>query len=235
MSYNYATYVNQLTDLMATSQTNPNFVTILPGIIDYAEQRCYRELDLLSTVVRDSSATLTSNNRNFTLPTSLGKFIVVSAVNVITPVSTAPESGTRNALIPVRLDFLDTVYNSASGATVPRFFARYDENSIAVGPWPNNDYTVEVIGTIRPTPLSVSNTTTFLTDYLPDLFMAASMIFASGYQRNFGAQSDTPQMAQSWESQYQTLLASAKTEETRKKFASFGWTPLSTTAPTPER
>ena len=52
----------------------------------------------------------------------------------------------------------------------------------------------------------------------------ASMIYISGYQRNFGRQSDDPAMAQSYESQYQALLKSAVTEEVRKKYESAGWT-----------
>jgi hypothetical protein len=55
----------------------------------------------------------------------------------------------------------------------------------------------------------------------------ASMIYVSGYQRNFGRQSDDPAMAQSYESQYQALLKGAIVEEYRKKFESGGWTSMS--------
>jgi hypothetical protein len=55
----------------------------------------------------------------------------------------------------------------------------------------------------------------------------ASMIFVSGYQRNFGRQSDDPAMSQSYESQYQALLRGATVEEYRKKFAASGWTSIS--------
>ena len=54
--------------------------------------------------------------------------------------------------------------------------------------------------------------------------MAASMIFGSAYMRDFGAQSDNPQMAQSWEQQYQQLVKSAVVEQFRAKFQSEGWT-----------
>jgi hypothetical protein len=119
-------------------------------------------------------------------------------------------------------------------ASIPALFAMIDQNDIIVGPAPISAFGVEVIGTIRPTPLSSTNTTTFLTSNLPDLFMAASMVFASGYMRNFGAQSDDPAKAVSWESQYQALFASAKGEETRKRFAGLGWTSYST-GQVPER
>jgi hypothetical protein len=54
--------------------------------------------------------------------------------------------------------------------------------------------------------------------------MAASMVFGSGYMRNFGAQADNPQMSQSWETQYQLLKQSANAEAARQKFAGWDWT-----------
>lgn len=64
---------------------------------------------------------------------------------------------------------------------------------------------------------------TFISQYLPDLLVMASMIYISAYQRNFGKESDDPQMAMSYESQYQLLLKSATVEEARKKFDAAGW------------
>lgn len=235
MSLTYSTYVSALTTMMVTSATNPAFVAILPNIIDYAEQRCYRELDLLSTVTTDASKTLTAGSRSFVLPTTPATFITVQEVNVITPAGYAPDVGQRNPLLAVSKEFLNQVYNSSTGASAPLFFAMLNNSTILVGPWPDQGYTVEVVGTIRPAPLSASNTTTFLSTYLPDLFLAASMIFASGYQKNFGAQADDPKMAMSWEDQYGRLLASANAEEMRRKWAGPGWTSLSAVAAQPVR
>ena len=55
------------------------------------------------------------------------------------------------------------------------------------------------------------------------MLIMASMIYISAYQRNFGRQSDDPQMAQSYEAQYKALLQSAMVEETRKKYEGPGW------------
>ena len=230
MSLNYTSYVNSLCNIMVVTSTTPQFQTVLPNIIDYAEQRIYRELDLLNTVVRNSTNSLTAGNRNFTLPTNLpnSNFITVQGLNVITPAGDVPLDGQRNQLVPTSRDFLDTVWNSSSGATVPQYFAMIDQFNLIVGPWPDENYVVEVIGTIRPQPLSSTNPVTFLTQYLPDLFLTASMIFASGYQRDFGSQADNPQQATSWEMQYEKLLQSANNEELRKKFGPPSWTSYST-------
>jgi len=222
---------------MSVDPTTPQFQIMLPGCIDYAEQRIYRELDLLNTVVRNDSATLTTLNRNFSLPTTTnGNFITIQGINLVTPAGVATiDTGTRNPLQPTTRDFLDAVWNSATGAALPRLFAMIDQFNIIVGPWPNAAYQVEVIGTIRPNPLSDTNPSTFLTQYLPDLFIAGSMIFASGYQPDFGSQADNPAQAVSWESQYEKLFASANSEELRKKFAGPGWTSMSSIATPPTR
>jgi hypothetical protein len=83
---------------------------------------------------------------------------------------------------------------------------------------------MEVVGTIRPTPLSSTNVTTILTQYLPDAYLMAAAISFLGYQRDFGQQSPVnPEMAVSWETQYQTAMKSAAVEQLRIRFASQGW------------
>lgn len=224
MSYTYDTFRAALALEMVTDAADPNFAAILPTLITYAEQRIYRELDLLSTVHRDGTGSLTPSDRNFTFPQH---FVTSQQINVITPAATAPDAGTRNALTPVTKEFLDNVWPSASGAGIPTYYAMDTDQTILVGPWPAAAYRVEVVGTIRPVPLSETNTTTFLTLYLPDLFLAAAMVAASGYMRNFGSMSDDPKMAVSWENQYQALKGSADIEEMRKKYAGPSWASMS--------
>ena len=126
--------------------------------------------------------------------------------------------------MPASRDFLDYTYPSAIGSTIPQYFSMTTQTSLIVGPWPDQSYQMEVVGTIRPQPLSTTNVTTLLSIYFPDLFVAASMVFGTGYQQNFGAATvDNPQMAVNWESHYQSLLKSAQTEEAMKKFTGEGW------------
>lgn len=226
---NYSQWLATISNLTVIDQNQAQFVQIAPECIDYAEQRIYRELDLLDTLTRDS-APLTAGNRNFTLPQNNGRFVVTNGFNVITPATeTDPDLGARTQLLPVSRDFLDAVWGSSSGQALPQYFAWITDQQFVVGPWPDADYTIEVIGTIRPTPLSADNAETYLTLYLPDLFVAASMVFMSGFMRDFGAQSDNPAQAQSWESQYKTLFASANVEEQRKRYASGAWGSLQPT------
>lgn len=222
MAITYDTYVNQISNLVVIGSTTPEFQTMLPGMIDYAEQRVYRELNLLGTQVRDVT-NLSTTSRNLTLPSAFGEFVVVSDINVITPSGTTISCGTRNQLNPAAIAIVDFLYPQEVASTtpsVPTLFAMVNQNIAVVGPPPDSPYQVEVIGTIRPTALSSANSSTFLTQHLPDLFIAASMVFGSGYMRDFGQQADNPQMGAAWEAQYNLLLKSATTEEVRKKYNS---------------
>lgn len=222
MSYNYSEYVTDLANLLVVPPNDPNFLTVLPNIIDDSEQRIYRDLDLLSTIITDMSGTLTANSRSFTFPQHM---IVLESLNVFTPVNTTTN---RYPLVPTTREWMDAVWgNEAAPSTpsVPNRYAMITDQKIIVGPPPDAAYTMEVIGTIRPTPLSSTNATTYLTLYLPDLFMAASMVFGAGYQQNFSSMSDNPAQSVSWESHYQELFKSANTEEMRKKYNSQVWAP----------
>lgn len=219
----YATYKTALATLSVVPETDPNWLAILPDAIEYAELRIYRDLDLLSTVQVNTSFSTTANASKVAI--TQGTFVTLQNVNVITPAGTTnPDLGTRVPLLPVSKEYIQYSWPSATNAGVPSYFAMIDERTFSLGPWPDATYTLEIVGTVRPETLSASNTTTFISQYLPDLFLMASMIFISGYQRNFGRQSDDPQMAQSYESQYLALLKGATVEEYRKKFAASGWT-----------
>jgi hypothetical protein len=224
MSYTYTTYVDELVRLTVTGTPDADFTSNLPSVIDYAENRIYRELNLLATVVRDDSQSVAANNRSFTLPQSLGRFVAVSGINIFTPSSAGSFDGTRNALMPASRDYIDFTWPSntaPSSTTVPAYYAMITDQIVILGPPPGDNFLAEIVGTIRPTPLSAVNATTYLTLYLPDLFLAASMVFMTGFMRNFGSQADDPKMAVSWESQYAALAASANTEEMRKKYSDF--------------
>lgn len=224
MSINYNSYISQISAITVISSNDPNFTIVIPGMIDYAEQRLYREGDFLTTYITDTSTNVVANNRIFNYPTGTGTFLVIDQINIYTPAGATSSNALRVPLQVASKQFIDLVYPSNTTAIgVPTYFAPATATYCTLGPIPDQGYNVEVIGTQRPTPLSSNNSSTFLTNTLPDLFIAASMIYMSGYMRNFGSQADDPQMAQSWSGQYDKLFASANVEELRKKYSSQGW------------
>lgn len=240
----YTTYKTQIAEMAVVAEDDPNFLAILPMMIDYASLRICRDLDLMFTSVslHGLGYKLNAGNRNLSFSQNLGdgtSFVVSEQINLILNATepTNPDTGTRVPLMPTTKEFLDAVYGSAVAANrgQPKYFVPFNETLFFVGPTPAVDYYVEVVGTIRPAPISETVPTSFISQYLPDLLVMASMIYISAYQRNFGKESDDPQMAQSYEGQYQLLLKSAVVEEARKKFDAAGWSsqsPATVASPT---
>lgn len=226
----YSSYVTQIAQMAVVEPTDVNFQAILPMMLDYANLRICRDLDLISTSVSlyGNAYRLTAGNRRLNFNENLedgSSFVVCEQINLIVGGDSRPGSGERIPLIPTTKEFLDAVYGSSLPAdrAQPKYFAPFNESLFLVGPVPNINYFTEVVGTVRPATLSPSVTVTFISQYLPDLLIMASMVYISAYQRNFGRQSDDPQMAQSYEGQYQTLLKQAGVEEARKKFEAGAW------------
>lgn len=247
MSYTYDSFQKALASEMVVPNNNvtdPNFVLILPTIIDYAEQRCYRELDLLHAEVQQwFPMTIGQRAQSFAVANVIGtdqspaqQILMVERVRIHpfgpTPHVSSPPIG--EPVLPATVDYLDAVYTGVfpnpGPLGLPKHFALVNDTMLGFGPAPDQAYTLQISGKARPVPLydaapADGTQTTFLTTVLPDLFLAAAMISASGYRHNFGAQADDPKMAVSWEMQFGELLSSAKTEEIRKRF--LGWGGLS--------
>lgn len=236
MSLSYSSYLTELALLSQFNATDPNFLSNLPSCIDYATDRITRELDLLNTVTANSTLALTVGTRIISLASLNPVFNVLRQVNVLTPVGTTnPDLGTRNPLTISTTAFLNQVYGSNAVTDVPEYFAMVTDQTIMVGPYPDQAYNLEIIGTVRPTPISATNPTNWISLYLPDLFLQCSMIQMSGFKLNFGAQADDPKSAMSYETQYTTLRDSAGVEDAMRKYASTGWNSQLPTAYNPAR
>jgi len=220
-------YITQIATMAVVEETNSEFLKILPQMITYAENRMYRELDFLFTSDTTTNYGLTVGSRTISVPADTfpsGTLVVPEQINLITPAGGSnPNLGTRVPLLPTTKEFLDAVYGVSTSTGQPIYWVPFYDYTFLVGPYPDANYTVELVGTYRPASLSATNPTTFISLNLPDVFIMASMIYVSAYQRNFGRANDDPQMAVTYESQYQALLKGAAVEEARKKFEASGW------------
>jgi hypothetical protein len=228
--YSYPDWINAVTVLLqydeyvvdptSASPTSLNsFNLAYPRAIEYAEQRCYREIDFVGTLVTDASGAFTANQRVAALPDSQGQFVVIEQIKPI--VWGVPQQ----PMLPVSRELLDALYPSnvpIGTPSIPQYWTLYNNTQIIVGPAPDQAYNFEAYGTQRPAPLSATNATTFLTQFLPDLFLVATMIWWGGYQRTFSPESQDAAQSLTWEQQYKTLAQGALVEEFRKKYSSAG-------------
>lgn len=227
---NYTEIVAEWATLTSIPSTDADFQTNLPTAIAYTEGRITRELDLMAANITDATASTTSGVRRFTLPTTYGTFLIVSDLNVITPASTAADSGTRTPLTPVSQAYLDVAWGSSTNSGVPLFYSWVTQNTttanqpqIILGPWPDDTYRLEVVGKVQPTPLSATNATNWLSINLAELYVFCGMIQWSAYMRNYGSGADDASMAVTWEKQYTTLRDSAATWQARARFGGASW------------
>lgn len=231
MALNYTTLVSELATITVISSTvlvsgDANFGGIMDAVIDYADGRCYRDLDLVSVSIVDTSVACSSGVRTVSMSTAQGNPLQIDALNLFSSAGTTSSNATRIPLVPAARAYLDAVYPSAlsSNCGQPLYFARLSDTQLILGPAPDQAYGLEMQATIRPAPLSAGNSSTWLTQNVPELYVAACMTFLAGYMRNYGAQADDPKMAQSWNAQYDTLLKTASQDAQRQKFEGPAWT-----------
>ena len=219
----------------------------VPMILNYAELRIQRDLDMLPAQ-SSNIYTLTPNNYIFQLP--VDDFIIVQRAAIVTL------SGSTVAavapLVQTSQEFIQNVYGGTFNAGQPEYYAMIGDvfggnedtfNQIALGPTPNYAYSIRIHGLTRMPSLykyatsGLADTSyTYISAYYPDMFIMASMIYISAFQRNFSATSDDTQMGMTYEKQYQILRLAAIDEENRKKSQGSGWSSYSTpTAATPTR
>ena len=154
-----------------------------------------------------------------------GQLTVVENVALITLAGDASDVGTRQPFDVSSLDMLDMVWpqesltmNPADATWIGRRWAMRDDHLVALAPTPDDAYQAVFTGLRFPISLSACQTQTYLSTWYPDLLFAACMIFLSGaLMRNFGAQSDDPRQAASWEQTYGQLMTTARDEEYRRR------------------
>lgn len=217
VAYTYTSFVAALVAETNIEATNAGLVAVLPTIIGQAEGMIYREpsLQFLSTIQTNDSLFTVANQRLFTLPIF---YTILHSVNLV-------QGNDRPPLVKISREAMDALFprRIANAITdIPTKWAPLTDQQIILGPCPGGTFQIECVGQVNPSPLSASNPQTWLSQYLGDLFFAASMYFASGYMRNFGSQADDPKMAMSWKNVYDSLLPGASTDEMRRKHEATG-------------
>lgn len=215
--------------------------TVLPQILSYAEARIQRDIDALQA---RSSNTYASTVGNSLLSIPVNDFLVIETLEAQQVSNGVVVNSTP--LIPVSKEFIQNCYSGVFSSGYPKYYAMYGDTfgggantnvNVLVGPSPNFAYPILATGVIRMPSLYQFATSgpadtsyTYISQWLPDLLLQASMIFISAYQRNFSANSDSPDMPVNYEKQYRTLLAGAIAEENRKKGLGSGYSAYSTPA-----
>ena len=151
--------------------------TILNGFINDAEFRILREVDSDNNR-RYATANLIASTRFIDVPTDL--LVVRSAQIVDSDLADGSTDQNRDFL-----QFRDTSFMSEFNPTattgVPKYYSNWDETRIVVAPTPNATYTIQLNYILKPTGLSSTNTTTYLSTEFPNGLLYACLVEAYGF------------------------------------------------------
>lgn len=219
---------------------DPAFNNIIPNMLNYAELRIQRDLDMLAARTNNAYTMIAGNN---TVGIPADDFITIELVKCRAALGPVDQALSM-PMVPVSLEFIATMYSALSAPGTPRYFALTGDNfgdggdtftNIVFGPTPNFAYPFTIYGLARAPSLykyavagPADTSYTYISSYYPDLLVLASMIYISMFQRNFGVTGDDPASGMTYEKQYQIARIGAIAEENRRKQMGSSWTAYST-------
>ena len=172
MTYNeLVTKIRDYTEVDANVLTS----TIINGFIKDAEFRLLRDVDSDNNR-RYDTANLVNGQRFIDVPPNT---LIIRSVQVSDGIN-FDAGRTRNFLEKRDTSFISE-FNSTGETGEPKYYANWDENTIALAPIPDSSYAIQVNYILKPTGLSSSNTNTYLSDEFPNGLLYACLVEAYGF------------------------------------------------------
>jgi len=178
-----------------------NFTSSINNVIDLAERRLARDLDLAAFRRTNSATSMVIGTATITKPTIAAPDLLI-AIKQIWLSGGALTGPVMLARKPAEV-LID--YNSGAANGVPKYYADESDTVIRFAPPPVATYVVNIRYLSRPAALSTSNQTNWLSTYVYDLLFKAALTEAEKF---IVADERVPV----WESDYQTALAMVKRE-----------------------
>jgi hypothetical protein len=217
---NYTELEEKIRTHLIIPEDDADFGAMMPDFANFGELRIYRDMPELLGENEEVAANFTINNREIAVPVSM--FLVKGLAFV--------SAGATTPLQNVSKEFIDMIWPTRATTGTLQYWANLDDDKLIVAGTPTTAFGAVFTGLVREDPLGEGNPETYLSVTYPDLLFSSCMIYATGYQRDYGQQADDPKMAVSWESMYNKLLPGVIAQEERKSSRGPGWTAH---APTP--
>ena len=177
------TFAELLQKVRDYTEVDSNVLTdsILDSMIRDAELRIFREVD--ADYAREyATANLNINSPYLLLPNATSSSGLTSTRRAVIVRSFLVYDSTQSPTTKEYLDKRDTSfifeYNSTWATGVPKYYANWKETTLIMAPTPNAQYQVQLSYIYTPDHLSATNTTTYLSDNVPDLLFYATMMQA---------------------------------------------------------
>jgi len=192
------TYSELVTKIRDYTEVDSNVFTssIINGFIQDAEFRILRDVD--SDNNRQYATTnIIINQKYFNTPANL---LIIRSAQVI------DTNGDMGFLDVRDMTFINE-YNQENTTGKPKYYANWDENTVIVAPTPDQAYEIQLNYILKPTGLSSTNTTTYLSQQFPNGLLYACLVEAYGFLKG-------PQdMLQYYENRYKQAIEGFSLEQ----------------------
>ena len=202
------TYAELVTKIRDYTEVDSNVftATIVNGFILDAEWRIQRDVDSDNNR-KYATATIIAAQPYVSTPLLTSQTLIIREAQII-PSPSAPFVYTGpNAVVEYRDTGFINEYNSTNATGLPKYFSYWDEDTIVVAPIPNLTYTMQLNYILKPAGLSVSNTTTYLSNQFPTGLLYACLVEAYGFLKG------PADMIQFYEQKYQSVLQGFSIEQ----------------------
>ncbi len=218
------TYTELVADLQEWMEDNDlEFQTAIPRIINLAELRVVKDLDL-GIFKEDQTAPTVISNEAVSHPATTLQLVSFKSIYI----DFDPGSGTRRYWLELRGSDYVRDFQDPGSTGLPKYYAEEDGRFL-LAPIPDAIYTLNCRALVRPVPLGPSQDTNWLTDTVDELLFKAckaeSEEFLKGDER-----------LQVWLGDYQSHLATTKRDTYTLLGEHYNMTPLEPPAvPTNQR
>jgi hypothetical protein len=151
--------------------------TILNGFINDAEFKILREVDSDNNR-RYVTANLIASTRFIDVPTNL---LIVRSAQIVDSELASGDTNQNRDFLQFRDTSFMSEFNPTATTGVPKYYSNWDETRIVVAPTPDQTYTIQLNYILKPTGLSSTNTTTYLSTEFPNGLLYACLVEAYGF------------------------------------------------------
>jgi len=173
----YAELVQKIRDYCEVD-SNVFTSTIVDGFIQDAEFRILREIDSDNNR-QYAQADIVAGNRYVNTPLLTDETLVIRSAQITN--STGGAADSSRAFLEYRDTSFISEYNSDGSTGLPKYYSYWDENTIVLAPTPDQNYNMQLNYILKPTQLSSSNTTTYLSKEFPNGLLYACLVEAFGF------------------------------------------------------
>ena len=171
------TYDELVTKIRDYTEVDANVLTstIVNGFIEDAEFRILRDVDSDNNR-RYVSAQMVASQRFIDTPQNL---LIIRSAQIV------DSAGVGVANDRDFLQYRDTSFmsefNNLGVQGTPKYYSNWDENTLVVAPTPDQTYTIQLNYILKPSGLSSTNTTTYLSLEFPNGLLYACLVEAYGF------------------------------------------------------